>query len=125
MSLFKGRKAENIAENYLKDKQLVTLEKNYLCKSGEIDLIMMDNEELVFIEVRARKTAEFGTAAETVDTYKQKKIIASAKLYLLENPHLTNCTCRFDIFELNNFENCSYTHSWIKDAFMLNNFSIL
>lgn len=124
MSLFKGKKAENLAEQFLTQNNLTTLKRNYLCKSGEIDLIMMDKDELVFIEVRARGKAEYGSAAETVDIKKQRKIISSAKLFLLENPHLSKHMCRFDVFELNDFNDSSHEPSWIKDAFMLNNFSV-
>jgi len=124
VSIFKGRKAENLAEKYLNQNKLTTLKRNYLCKSGEIDLIMMDDDELVFIEVRARGKSEFGSAAETVDTNKQRKIIASAKTFLLENPHLKHHMCRFDVFELNDFNESNHETSWIKDAFMLHNFSV-
>ena len=86
---------------------------------------MLDKDELVFVEVRSRKESEYGTAAETVDIHKQKKIIASAKLFLLENPKLNDMPCRFDVFELNQFNDTSFNNNWIKDAFILNNFSVL
>jgi len=125
VSLFKGKKAENFAENFLNKKNLITLHRNYLCKTGEIDLIMLDKDQLVFVEVRARSKAEYGSAAETVDIKKQKKIIASAKLFLLENPQLNTHMCRFDVFEINDFNDSNQEPSWIQDAFILNNFSVL
>ncbi len=124
MSLLKGKRAEMLAEQFLNKNNLATLKRNYLCRLGEIDLIMMDNDEVVFVEVRARQKSEFGSAAETVDQNKQRKIIASAKLFLLEHPNLNKHMCRFDVFEFNNFNDSNHEHVWIKDAFMLNTFSI-
>ena len=86
---------------------------------------MLDKDELVFVEVRSRGKSEYGSAAETIDINKQNKIIASAKLFLLENPQLNKHMCRFDVFELNDFSDSNYKPTWIKDAFTLQGFSVL
>ncbi|MCW9022255.1 MAG: YraN family protein, partial [Sedimenticola sp.] len=78
----KGNEAEQLAQRYLEQRGLRTLERNYRCKMGEIDIIMKDQDSLVFVEVRYRKQNAFGSAAESVTTTKQKKIIRAAYHYL-------------------------------------------
>jgi len=118
MSLFNGRKAEQQAEKYLQQQGLKTITKNFYCASGEIDLIMKNENELVFVEVRSRKNKDFGSAAETVDKRKQKKIIASAKVFLHKNSWSSAMNCRFDIIEVQVDDN---DINWIQDAFTLGN----
>lgn len=118
MSLFNGRKAEQQAENYLVQNGLKTIAKNFYCFAGEIDLIMQEDSELLFIEVRSRKSNTFGTAAETVNKKKQKKIITSSKVFLQKNEWCSSMNCRFDIIEVQ--INDGKIH-WIKDAFTLGN----
>jgi putative endonuclease len=118
MSLFNGRKAEQQAEEYLQQQGLVTIAKNFYCASGEIDLIMKSENELVFVEVRSRKNKDFGSAAETVDKRKQKKIITSAKVFLHKNSWSVSMNCRFDIIEVQTDDN---NINWIQDAFTLGN----
>jgi putative endonuclease len=123
MSILKGKKAEEIAGKLLSQQQLKILEKNYTCRSGEIDLIMLDEDELVFVEVKARKKNQHGYAAEFVDKNKQKRLITTAKKYLTEKPEHSNRMCRFDVFEINNFGAKDNDYNWIKDAFTLEHFS--
>lgn len=72
------------------------LEKNFRCRSGEVDLIALHQNCLVFIEVKYRKNEKMGYAAEAVSYYKQKKISRVADYYIQ-----THCTkipgCRFDV----------------------------
>ncbi|MCU7799815.1 MAG: YraN family protein [gamma proteobacterium symbiont of Lucinoma myriamae] len=70
----KGQYAENLALNYLQEQGLTRLQENFSCKHGEIDLIMRDNEFIVFIEVRYRKKTQFGHPLETINYAKQKRI---------------------------------------------------
>ena len=126
MSLFKGRKAEKQAEDFLKDQGLSLIKKNFFCKAGEVDLIMNDNGEIVFVEVRARKTKTHGSAAESIDSKKQQKICKSARFFLHENPQYHNNNCRFDVIVFNQFEQKGVKVEWLKDAFWLSEtFSIL
>lgn len=127
MSLFKGRDAEQSAEEFLKKTQdFITVTRNFYCRFGEIDLIMLDKNELVFIEVRARKNLSHGTAAESISPTKQKKISKSAKFFLHQNKNYQNHNCRFDVVELNDFGKPTVSIDWIKDAFWLtDSFSIL
>lgn len=101
---------------YLKNKGLKFIDKNYLTKLGEIDLIMLDNEILVFIEVRFRKNTLFGSSLDTVDFKKQQKIIKTAQLFLDEFSQYDDFSCRFDVIAIDKslkYENIS----WIQEAF--------
>lgn len=91
-----GNRAEDRAAAFLREQNLSLVERNFLCKVGEIDLIMQDHNCLVFVEVRFRKNANFGSALETVNRAKQKKIIAAAQFYIRKQK-LRNAAMRFDV----------------------------
>ena len=110
-----GFAAEKYASDYLQKQGLKLVESNYSCRVGEIDLIMRDGEFLVFIEVRARTVATYGNALESVNYFKQKKLIKAASYYLLTKKQ-TNSPCRFDVFAL---DGVKPTISWVKNAFGL------
>lgn len=113
-----GNQGEKIALNYLSNRTLQLIEKNYLTSVGEIDIIMLDknSNELVFIEVRYRQNTKFGSAAETVDYHKQQKIIKTAHYYLQHKPQYQDFICRFDVVGVES--NLKYPQvTWIKDAF--------
>lgn len=92
-----GKQAEDFAYRYLKAQGLCLITRNYACRLGEIDLIMQDKEILVFVEVRYRQQQQFGHSLETVDAYKQTKLIKTAEHYLQSNPTLAETPCRFDV----------------------------
>ncbi len=124
MSRSTGAIAEKSAQQFLQSQGLSSLFQNYQCKMGEIDLIMKDKDELVFIEVRSRTHHEYGSAAETVDINKQRKLIRAAKYFLMENHHRNLPCCRFDVIEFNQ-QDTQQKINWIKDAFQLQGFSVL
>lgn len=93
----RGAGWEHLAERYLVDQGLSLLHRNFHCRLGEIDLIMRDHAELVFIEVRYRKNVLHGTPAETVGWHKQLKIQRAAGIFLSRRPALAALTCRFDV----------------------------
>lgn len=107
-----GQTAEAHAERYLQSQGLKSVARNWRCRFGEIDLIMQDGDTLVFIEVRMRSHADFGGAAASVDTGKQRKLIAAAKLYLSAMPDMP--PCRFDVIALTDLR---ASPKWIKSAF--------
>jgi putative endonuclease len=109
-----GLTAEQLAANFLEQRGLVVVAKNYHCRFGEIDLIAKDGETLVFIEVRLRRSEDFGGALASIDSRKQQKLIASAKHYL-SRLKATEIPCRFDVLLLNQKE--SYAIHWLKNAF--------
>ena len=96
----KGQLAENIALKYLQAQGLKKIQSNFSCKSGEIDLIMHDNEFLVFIEVRYRRQTRFGHPLETINYAKQKKIIKTIQYFLMKNPAYHQYPCRIDAVAL-------------------------
>jgi len=113
----KGQYAENLALNYLQAQGLTRLQENFSCKHGEIDLIMRDNEFIVFIEVRYRKQTRFGHPLETINYTKQKKIIKTIQYFLIKNPEFNNLACRIDAVALNSQTQPGQDHiDWIKNA---------
>lgn len=116
----KGFVAEARAEKFLRSKGLQTSDKNYRCKSGEIDLIMRDGDTLVFVEVRLRSNRRFETAAESVNFRKQLKIINAAQHYLLEKRLTDKLPCRFDVVAISNELDNEHEFEWITNAFGTN-----
>ena len=115
-----GEEQEKIAAKYLVSEGLQLIAMNYQCKLGEIDLIMRTRRELVFVEVRYRRSMAFGTAAESVDSRKQRKLLRTAQYYL-KTLNLTNhIPCRFDVLGLSPGVTAQEFHfDWIQHAFHL------
>ncbi len=109
----KGKDAEKIAASYLQKQSLTLLAQNYRCRFGEIDLIMQENDTLVFIEVRLRTQEAFGGAAASITSSKQAKLLRTARHYLAEINDQP--PCRFDVilFSGRNGQNIE----WIRNAF--------
>lgn len=114
-----GQQAEHEALNFLKQQGLKLIDKNYHCRQGEIDLIMQDQQTLVFIEVRYRKSQRYGSSAESVTSSKQRKIIHTAEHFLLHKIKTTVPACRFDVVAIYPSESAqnSLQFDWIKHAF--------
>lgn len=110
-----GSRGEKLALKFLQQNQLTLIEKNVHCRFGEIDLIMWDQSYLVFIEVRYRKSNNFGGALESIDQSKQNKLRRSAEFYLSKTNN-RNTPCRFDILCLDGKLN-KPNYQWIKNAF--------
>ena len=94
-----GSHAEDLALQYIQQQGLAVVERNYHCRRGEIDLIMLENTTLVFVEVRYRKSAQFGGALESVNHAKQKRIIHTAQHFLQQHPP-SHFSCRFDVIAI-------------------------
>ena len=78
-----GSRHELQAAAFLTDRGYVILEKNYRCRTGEIDLIAKDGGYLVFVEVKFRSSKGSGDPAEAVDAKKKSRIAGAARYYLL------------------------------------------
>ena len=65
-----------------------------------MDLVMLADQQLVFVEVRYRRGVRFGTAAESVDARKQQRLIRAAEDFLMRFPQFANHPCRFDVMAL-------------------------
>jgi putative endonuclease len=90
-----GRKAEDLAAAFLQAKGMTIIEKNFLAKVGEIDIVAKDGDEMVFVEVRARASRDFGGAAASVGGAKRRKLIKAAQLWL--QARNWDGACRFDV----------------------------
>jgi putative endonuclease len=91
-----GIVGENLAVDVLAARGYAILERRYRTDHGEIDIIALDGETLVFVEVRAKATAECGTAAESVTPEKQRRVVRMATVYLARHS-LADRPCRFDV----------------------------
>lgn len=108
----RGRWAEDLAAERLSADGLEPVQRNYRCKWGEIDLVMRDQQTLVFVEVRFRKPGNYGDGAQSVDARKQHKLISTAEHYLQTHSDLQDTPCRFDVVSVSPKD-----VTWIKDAF--------
>jgi putative endonuclease len=91
-----GKKGEEAALRFLKKKGYRIIEKNYVCKMGEMDIIAREKDTLAFIEVKTRTSAEFGPPQLAVNLSKQRQLSKVALNYLLEK-RLEDVKARFDV----------------------------
>lgn len=110
-----GARAEDLACQYLRAEGLRLLARNFRRRGGEIDLIMFDEDVLVFVEVRFRTTARFAQPGLTVDIHKQRKLIRTAALFLASNPQYAEATMRFDVVAV--VDSSHPQCEWMRDAF--------
>lgn len=96
----KGKRGEIIAAKYLSDLSYDILEVNYTAMDFEIDIIAKDKDQIVFVEVKLKKTKRFGSGFEEVNIKKQKKIINCSKIYLRDNKYSQNTSVRYDIISI-------------------------
>jgi putative endonuclease len=96
-----GTKYEGVAMEYLDKKGYLELGRNYYSRYGEIDLICKDVKkgELVFVEVKYRKSTKYGSGLESITRSKQRKLVKTAQIYLKEN-RLKDIPYRFDIISI-------------------------
>ncbi len=118
--LKQGEDAEVACCTYLRSQGLKLVDKNFSCRLGEIDIIMLDKKILVFVEVRFRKNKQFGGGLESITTTKQRKLRHTAELYLQQNGQYENA--RFDVVSMSKNNQTSdnrqpYSFDWITNAF--------
>jgi len=112
-----GFNAEQFAFDTLQRKGLVPVSRNFRCRLGEIDLIMLDDACLVFVEVRYRASNRVASARQSVDIHKQRKLIRTAALFIAKRTRFANSIVRFDVVAIDAGEHGGQTLEWIKDAF--------
>lgn len=99
-----GRRGEYLARLYLEEKGLEFIRANYRTSRGEIDLIMRENDEIVFLEVKTRtveSARRFGRGALRIDENKRRALYRAASQFLREEKHLAKeLTPRFDAIEI-------------------------
>ena len=91
-----GNKGEEVALRYLKKKGYRIIEQNYVCKMGEMDIIAKEKDTLVFIEVKTRRSMDFGPPQLAVTPFKQRQMSKVALCFLKEKK-LENVKARFDV----------------------------
>lgn len=107
-----GKAAEDAAADFLQQKGLKLIARNFRCPYGEIDLIMQDGKTLVFVEVRLRSSSDFGGAAMSITQSKQQKLKRSAERYMQLHGE---CACRFDAILMQSINTGAI--EWVHNAF--------
>lgn len=112
-----GKLTEKLAARYLVEQGLLLQQSNFQNRAGEIDLILKEQETLVFVEVKYRRNKQFGGAISAISSSKQQKIKQCAAFYLQHiGLNEYNTPCRFDVIALEgDIENPEII--WLKNAF--------
>ena len=105
------------ALRFLKQQGLRFIQRNFRTRLGELDLIMLDYDTLVFVEVRYRKDEHYGGAVASVTRQKQERLIAAAHGFLRIHPCYQNYFCRFDLVA---FTEDNKKPEWLKNILSLN-----
>ena len=116
--LQRGAHAERAALAHLRAHGLKLIAHNYRCAAGELDLIMLDARELIFVEVRYRKSENYGGALASVDGEKQRKL-RNASAHFLQQASAFDKSfdgCRFDVVAVGG-NAPHYQFEWVRDAF--------
>lgn len=111
-----GKLGEKIALRYLEAKKYKILARNFRLFRGEIDIIALDQNALVFVEVKTRKSTDFGLPEESVTPSKQEQIKKIAQGFLTKN-NLIETECRFDVVSLIQNEGKGFSIRHIQNAF--------
>jgi putative endonuclease len=111
-----GQEGEARAERYLRKKGYRIVAKNLRSSLGELDLVAEDGQVLVFVEVKARRTTNFGGAVHAVHPRKQNTLIRLAAQFLAHH-HWTDRPCRFDVVLLQGTETAAPQIEHIQNAF--------
>lgn len=111
-----GKEAEEFAAQMLMDQGLILIEQNVYFRVGELDLVMKDNDSLVFVEVRRRRNNLFGGALGSITATKQKRLTKAALAYLQRNNLMDKVPCRFDLVAVSETDG-QLQAEWIKNIF--------
>lgn len=104
-----GDAAEERALHFLQQRGLTLVARNFRCRGGEIDLILQDRSDLVFVEVRQRASLNYGGAAASITARKQARLVIAAHTFLQR--YRTPPGCRFDVIAIDG------DHvDWLKNA---------
>ena len=103
-----GKLGEDLATEYLRKKGYKIIERNFRKGYGELDIIATDSNVLVCVEVKTRTVGvdKFGKGVESVNIYKQQKLLRAVKMYLLKKPKMLNFKPQIDVclLEYNEFD---------------------
>jgi putative endonuclease len=111
-----GSIAELIARDLLLAQGLKLIAQNYRCRSGELDLVLLDQGVLAVVEVRLRRSLKFGGASVSIDHEKRRRIIQATRHLLLARRELRHLRVRFDVVTFDQSAG-RIEPEWIKGAF--------
>ena len=111
-----GDQSEADALRHLQAAGLKLITRNYRCPGGELDLVMLDQQTLVFVEVRFRRDRNFGGALASINTRKQQRLLLAAQRFLQTHREYQKLRARFDVVSLEGNAGAPKLQ-WIKDAF--------
>ena len=94
-----GESGEGVACRHLEAQGLVVVTRNFLCRSGEVDVIARDGETTVFVEVKERHGASHGLGHEAVGFGKRRRIVRAARVYAAQQG-LFEAPIRFDVVSI-------------------------
>jgi len=123
-TLLLGKRGEAFAAEYLRKKGYEITDANFRSRFGEIDLIAKRRSEILFVEVKTRKSSSFMNAFEAVDARKQERLRLTAEVWIAKNDPKSKYSTRFDVIEvyLNEFDApASVKH--IENAFGVSGYS--
>ena len=112
----RGDAVEDAALAHLQARGLRLLSRNASARVGEIDLVMIDGDAVVFVEVRYRAGGAFGGGAASVDAGKRRRLVHAAQAFLQRHPPHAEAPCRFDVVAASG-DPASPALEWLKDAF--------
>ena len=113
-----GKRGEELACRELTRRGYAILARRYRTRFGEIDIVCDDGGTVVFVEVKARRSARMGSAAEAVSGRKRRRIAAMALDYLAWTGRL-NHRARFDVVAIDGYGTDKVTTRVIVDAFVV------
>ncbi|MDG0968592.1 MAG: YraN family protein [Porticoccaceae bacterium] len=113
-----GMETEQIAFEYLVSNGLTPLDRNFNTPRGEIDIIMRDNMQLIFVEVRFRQSDYFGGALASITRQKYLRMTAAAQAYMQLHKTTNSLSARFDVIGMRRSKNdpSGYQLDWIKNV---------
>lgn len=111
-----GAQFEDLALAHAERSGLRLIARNFNCRYGELDLVMRDRDVVVFLEVRYRRSTQFGGALDSVGAGKRERLIKAASLFLQCNPGLASHACRFDVLAIGG-EPGAPSIDWQRNAF--------
>tara|TARA_Y100001954_G_scaffold188557_1_gene201995 strand:+ start:433 stop:801 length:369 start_codon:yes stop_codon:yes gene_type:complete len=111
-----GQHWERCAEAYLSRQGLQSIARNFATRHGEIDLIMLDDHHIAFVEVRYRSASRFGDARLSVTAAKQRRVRRCAQSFLQTHPAWQSYPCRFDVIAYDAHRDV-HEPLWLRAAF--------
>ena len=111
-----GNRGEKIAANFLRKQGYRIIEKNYHSRLGEIDIVANEGESIVFVEVKTRRSTDFGLPEEAL-SYDKRRRLSKLALGYLAHRRIKDTNCRFDVVSILMDNNRANNIKLIKNAF--------